>query len=136
MTERTLNTVSSLFYLIPALIAFETGRVWFALLALIVSAVSVFFHQVKKKGPNWFMDRTRSKREHLLHYLDTLVGIIFLGFGVWIFYEREFPLNFYVALIAFIPLVLMLSRTNSPRYAVRHASWHLGTALLALLPLI
>ena len=133
--KKVLPVFSSLLFLLPAWYAFSIGEETFGILAVLTSLFSTFYHFVKPTGPHWWWDKRNTKLQQFMLFLDTFVAIMFISYGTYIFYIQEFPTQFYLALLIFIPLFIQFMFPTKKHYELQHAIWHSGTAVIAFLPL-
>ena len=128
--------LSSALFLLPALYAFSLGEIVFGTLAVITAGISTWYHLVKPEGPHWWSDKKATSYQNLMLSLDTLVAIIFVLYSVYIFYIKDFPNTFFIAVIFFIPLFIQFLIPTKKYYELQHTLWHVGAACLAFLPLL
>jgi len=133
--KKTLIVSSSFLFLLPAWYAFSINEITFGILAVATSLISTWYHLIKPEGPHWWWDKTKTKFQRFMLFLDTCVAAVFVLYGMYIFYAQGFPTGFYIALFAFIPLFAQFMIPSKKYYEMQHVLWHSGTALIAFLPL-
>jgi len=136
LSERTLTVASSFLFLVPALYAFYVGAPLFGILAISVALVSTIYHLAKDTGPHWWWDKKRSKFQHVMLILDTLLALVFVAYGIFLFYEKGFPITFWIAVTLFTVLFIQFIFPTKKFYKYQHLLWHMGAAIIALLPLL
>jgi hypothetical protein len=128
--NRVWSTWTSLFFLLPAYIAWTQDKMLIFILLSLQTVFSILYHLDKPDGPDWWW-RRKKLDQHFLQITDTILAIIISVHVVMGLLAVSF--NFFTGLIIFSGfLSLYLFFVCRKKYEVYHGLWHITASLTIL----
>lgn len=124
--------VSILLFFIPTYIAFIQEKYFFAVSLILLILFSALYHIYKPNGPDWWHKKGRTRMQTFLLWADTIMALLVSASVLVIFWYRNFPPSFWLAIALFIPCFIMFMRPNR-HYERNHMIWHICCVIVVTL---
>ncbi len=129
---------SHIFFLTPLYFAvILDARVHIVVISVLVIA-SILFHGSKPKGPIWWHETGELETfQKVFLWADTFAASSLVALNLFVFWQKDFPSEFWYAIIfAIVAVFILLFKTKEQEYDFYHGIWHVFASLITLLAVI
>lgn len=132
--NRAWSTWTSLFFLIPAFLAYTQNKLGLVVLLATQTLFSILYHLKKPDGPDWWW-RRKKLGQHMLQITDTILAIIIsIHVFAGILNTRFNVFSFLIIASGVLSLYIFFRRRK--HYESFHGLWHVTASLTVLLWLL
>lgn len=133
--DRLASTLSSVFFFVPAYVAFDSGR-WFTgacFITLVI--VSTLYHYNKPRGFNWWWEERRSLAQNIFLFFDVFFGLVtFVTITASVFSGNVNPMSI-TGLVLFAVSFIVFNYIKR-NFEFFHSLWHFIVAMTSVLILL
>jgi len=131
--KEPFSVYSNIVFLIPLFFAILKNSYTHGFIIFLVFIFSILFHATKRVDSIWWNNTGHlTRREKIFLWTDTISACSLVLFNLFIFWQRNFPTEFYYA-ISILIVALIFFFFPRKNYDFSQGIWHILAGVMTLL---